>query len=108
VVRHPREKRGSRAAARVSAPLDSQQAEIKVDTFSFTKYGLLHGTVFNVSADSIDRNKPPADPANTAKPNTDSASEPQGHELVYAAHVSLERTAMAIDGKDVRSPPEWR
>ena len=34
------------------------EAEIKVDTFNFTKYGLLHGTVQNVSADSIDRSKP--------------------------------------------------
>ena len=82
-----------------------QQAEIKVDTFSFTKYGLLHGTVLNVSADSIDQRKPPTDPGNNSKPNTDSASEPQGHELVYAAHVSLDRTAMAIDGKDVPLSP---
>jgi hypothetical protein len=32
-----------------------QSAEIKVDTFSFTKYSLLYGTVLNVSANSIDR-----------------------------------------------------
>jgi hemolysin D len=82
-----------------------QQAEIKVDTFSFTKYGLLHGAVLNVSKDAIDQRKPPTDPANNNKPNTDSASEPQGHELVYAAHVSLDRTAMAIDGKDVPLSP---
>jgi hemolysin D len=82
-----------------------QQAEIKVDTFSFTKYGLLHGSVLNVSKDAIDQRKPPADPGNNTKPNTDSASEPQGHELVYAARVSLDRTAMEIDGKDVPLSP---
>ena len=82
---------------------EGQEAEIKVDTFSFTKYGLLHGTVLDVSKDSVDRNKPPSDPKN--KPNTDSASEPSGHELVYPAHVSLDRTLMDVDGKDVELSP---
>jgi len=82
-----------------------QEAEVKIDTFSFTKYGLLHGTVLNVSKDAIDQRKPPTDPANNTKSNTDSASEPQGHELVYAAHVSLDRTAMEIDGNDVPLSP---
>ena len=35
-----------------------QEAEIKVDTFSFTRYGLLHGKVLNVSQDAITRDKP--------------------------------------------------
>src|SRR5215469_16184537 len=83
-----------------------QSAEIKVDTFSFTKYGLLHGTVLNVSADSIDRNKPVLDSGNkTNSTNYDSASEPQGHELVYAARVSLDRTSMDVDGKNVPLSP---
>jgi hemolysin D len=70
-----------------------------------SRHRQLRDSRLNVSADSIDRNKPPADPNNTNKPNTDSASEPQGHELVYAAHVSLDRTAMAIDGNDVPLSP---
>ncbi len=35
-----------------------QDAEIKVDTFSFTRYGLLHGKILNISQDAITRNKP--------------------------------------------------
>ena len=35
-----------------------QEAEIKVDTFNFTKYGLIHGSVVSVSQDSIKRQKP--------------------------------------------------
>ena len=35
-----------------------QEAEIKIDTFSFTRYGLLHGKVLNVSQDAITRDKP--------------------------------------------------
>ena len=30
-----------------------QDAEIKVDTFNFTRYGLLHGKVLSVSQDAI-------------------------------------------------------
>jgi hemolysin D len=83
-----------------------QEAEIKVDTFNFTKYGLLHGTVQNVSADSIDRSKPASDTGNKAgSESADSASEPQGRELVYAAHVSLDLTAMVVDGRDVALSP---
>ena len=35
-----------------------QEAEIKIDTFSFTRYELLHGKVLNVSQDAITRDKP--------------------------------------------------
>src|SRR6185369_8961152 len=35
-----------------------QEAEIKVDTFNFTKYGLVHGRVLSLSQDSIKRQKP--------------------------------------------------
>ena len=85
-----------------------QSTEIKVDTFSFTKYGLLHGTVLNVSANSIDRNKAMTELGANKKNNagnSDSASEPPGHELVYAAHVSLDRNAMEVDGRNVPLSP---
>ena len=35
-----------------------QEAAIKIDTFSFTRYGLLHGKVLNISQDAITRDKP--------------------------------------------------
>ena len=83
-----------------------QPAEIKVDTFNFTKYGALHGTVLNVSAASIDRSKPGADTDNKASSGSaDSASEPRGRELVYAAHFSVDRTVMDVDGRDVPLSP---
>ena len=37
----------------------------------------------------------------------DSASEPHGRELVDAARVSLDRTAMAVDGKTLRRDFPW-
>src|SRR6478672_1746865 len=35
-----------------------QEAEIKIDTFNFTRYGLLQGKVLSVSQDAITRDKP--------------------------------------------------
>ena len=34
-----------------------QDAEIKVDTFNFTRYGLLHGEVLSVSQDAVIRDR---------------------------------------------------
>ena len=83
-----------------------QSAEIKVDTFNFTRYGLLHGDVLNVSQDSITRGKSPQDRADNGSQGTEtSSSEPQGQELVYAARVSLDRTAMQIDENKVNLSP---
>jgi membrane fusion protein, hemolysin D len=82
-----------------------QEAEVKVDTFSFTRYGLLHGKVINVSSDAISRDKP-QDRANDKAPGTEtSSSEPKGQEMNYAARVSLERTQMQVDDKLVNLSP---
>src|SRR6185437_1957227 len=37
---------------------EGESGEIKVDTFNFTRYGLLHGEVLSVSHDAIARDKP--------------------------------------------------
>ena len=76
-----------------------QDAEIKVDTFTFTRYGLLHGKVLGVSQDAISRDKP-QDKQNEkgGAPGADNASsEAKGQEMSYAARVSLDRTQMQID-----------
>jgi hemolysin D len=61
-----------------------QTAEVKVETFNFTKYGTLRGTVTQVSGDAI-------------------PDEKRG--LVYAARVKLERTTLNVDGKTVNLSP---
>jgi hemolysin D len=82
-----------------------QDAEIKVDTFSFTRYGLLHGKVLSVSHDAIQRDKP-QDKANDKSKGTESGtSEPQGQELGYAARVSLDRSQMQVGDKLVNLSP---
>src|SRR6185312_15719525 len=73
-----------------------ESAEIKIDTFNFTRYGLLHGTVLGVSQDAISHDKPQDKSRANPQPNADSdtSSEPKGQELVYAARVSLDRAQM--------------
>ncbi len=81
-----------------------QEAEVKVDTFNFTRYGLLHGRVLSVSQDAIARDKPPDRPS-TQQPTETTTSEPKGQELVYSARVSLDRRQMQIEDKLVNLSP---
>jgi hemolysin D len=82
-----------------------QQAEIKVDTFSFTKYGLLHGEVLSVSQDAIVRDKS-ADRASEKSPGAEStSSEPKGQDLSFSARVSLDRSQMQIDDRLINLTP---
>jgi hemolysin D len=78
---------------------DGQDVEIKVDTFNFTRYGLLHGNVLGVSQDAITRDKP-QDRSNDKAPGAGtSTSEPKGQDLSYAARISLDHTQMQIEGR---------
>lgn len=84
-----------------------QQADVKIDTFNFTRYGLLQGKVVSVSQDAIVRDKPPGQ--NQADKKFSGAlsdtSEPDGQELLYSTRVSLDRTQMQIEDKMVNLAP---
>jgi hemolysin D len=82
-----------------------QEAEIKVDTFNFTRYGLLHGRVLSVSQDAIVQNNPQDHSGEKTQGAENGSSEPKGQELTYAARVSLDRKQMDIDGKSVNLSP---
>src|SRR5262249_58073368 len=82
-----------------------QDAEIKVDTFNFTRYGLLHGKVVNVSQDAVVRDKPQDKTGDKVPGAEHSTSEPKGQELGYAAPISLDRTQMHINGIPVTPSP---
>ena len=75
-----------------------QDAQIKIDTFNFTRYGLLHGRVVSVSPDAIVHETPQDN--NSAKPKgaESESSEPKGQEFVYSARISLDRTQIQVDG----------
>jgi hemolysin D len=82
-----------------------QKAEIKVDTFNFTRYGLLHGDVLSVSTDAITRDRSQAGSNERTLGTAQSSSEPKGQELEYAARVSLDQTHMQVEDKLVKLGP---
>nr|WP_291666609.1 HlyD family type I secretion periplasmic adaptor subunit [Bosea sp. (in: a-proteobacteria)] len=81
-----------------------QEAAVKIDTFNFTRYGLLRGTILSVSQDAIARDKVP-DGADKAAGASNESSEPRGRELLYSARISLDRTQLAIEDKQVNLSP---
>jgi hemolysin D len=82
-----------------------QQAEIKVDTFNFTRYGLLHGEVLAISPDAIIRDRPQDRTGERAPGSQNESSEPRGQELSYSARISLDRSKMQIDDRLVDLSP---
>jgi membrane fusion protein, hemolysin D len=82
-----------------------QGVEIKVDTFNFTRYGLLHGKVLGISQDAIIRDKPQERRSDRALGTDHETSEPNGQELSYGARISLERTWMKVDERTVHLSP---
>jgi hemolysin D len=78
---------------------EGQEAAIKIETFNFTRYGLLHGKVLSLSQDSLTQPQR-ADPSGGAPPSQSSdSSEPGGPELIYTARISLEQTALQVEDK---------
>jgi len=61
-----------------------QKAEIKIETFQYTKYGTIHGTVKHVSSDAIQ-------------------DEKRG--LIYSSRVKLERATVRVGEKVVNLSP---
>lgn len=61
-----------------------QRAEIKVETFPFTRYGLLHGTVVQVSND---------------------AKQDDKLGLIFTAQIALSRDTMQIDTRQIHLTP---
>ena len=82
-----------------------QQVEIKVETFNFTRYGLLHGKVLNVSKDAITRDRSQERSGDTTPGSEAGTSQPRGQELVYAARISLNKTQMQVDDNMVNLSP---
>jgi hemolysin D len=62
----------------------NQDAEVKIETFQFTKYGTLHATVASVSHDAI-------------------SDEKRG--LIYSTRVKLEKASINVDGAVVSLSP---
>jgi hemolysin D len=79
-----------------------QDVEIKVHTFNFTRYGLLHGRVISVSPDAIQRDGGEDRPRGQ---EAKQGGQQPGQDLVYVARVSLDQQQMKADGRTVDLGP---
>jgi len=76
-----------------------QTAQIKVDTFNFTRYGLLRGTVVSLSPDVV------SEQSGSGSPQASSAAPRPPQSSAYVARIALDRSTMDIDGTAVELRP---
>jgi hemolysin D len=77
-----------------------QEVEIKVETFNFTRYGLIRGRVIDISRDAVTDDKRPTDggagdPSAARSPR---GEEPPSGSPSYVARIALEGTSMMVEG----------
>ncbi len=85
-----------------------QNAEVKVEAFTFTRYGLLHGKVIDLSRDSAPVDDRQSQGANGGNPR-DSFDNPdearQSKQAGYVVRVSLDRTSIDTEtGSETLGP----
>ena len=84
-----------------------QEAVVKVDTFPYTRYGTLSGTVVKIANDAIPGKQGQQQQKNAAQPpSLDGAmsittAAQSNQDLVFPAIVRLAQTSMAIDGRQI-------
>src|SRR5262249_30416641 len=75
-----------------------QTARVKIETFNFTRYGLIDGTVLDVTRDAIQ-------PSDTGKRNSkpksggdsDGMGDEAGNSAVYIAHIALKTDTIVTE-----------
>ncbi|MGH7023682.1 MAG: HlyD family type I secretion periplasmic adaptor subunit [Caulobacteraceae bacterium] len=78
-----------------------QPVKIKVETFNFTRYGMLDGRVIDVSKDVISPDAhQPAQPATAPAPDQGAAPAP-----TYVARIRLAATRMLVEGREASLLP---
>lgn len=83
---------------------EGQEAEVKVETFDYTKYGTIKGKVSHVSRDAIDPNGTAAmDTLQNKDKQKKDQDKPKG--AVYSVKVLLDQNRMNIDGREVPLTP---
>ena len=81
-----------------------QDVEVKVRTFEFTRYGLLHGHVVDVSRDQVS-DAAPARASADATGGDAKAEDGKTNESGYVAHVALDSARMVVDGREETLSP---
>jgi hemolysin D len=83
-----------------------QDAEVKVESFNFTRYGLIHGTVRGISRDAVteDQKAPPTGKPGDGK-GDDARSQQGSGSPGYTARIALDRTAIDTENGAVDLGP---
>jgi hemolysin D len=85
-----------------------QAVVVKVESFPFTRYGTIDGTVIKVSRDAVDEREASAlsDPRSAVRPQASSAQElSKGQNLVFPATITLAKNSINVDGKTIPLSP---
>lgn len=85
-----------------------QAVAVKVQTFEFTRYGLLHGHVVDVSRDSTADDGASSRPDDRGTGSSDGQDDKGSSDAKmpgYVAHIALEGTTLRVDGKQVTVTP---
>jgi hemolysin D len=83
-----------------------QDVEVQVETFTFTRYGMLHGHVVDVSRDRVDEIPAPGSRQTVPeKPWDRMAEDGEAKGPGYVAHVALDRTTLPVDGREETLAP---
>jgi hemolysin D len=71
-----------------------QDVAVKVETFTFTRYGLVHGKVLDVSRDAVAQATRQAEDPTAAQTPAAAAASP-----TYVARISVDQTSMIVEGR---------
>lgn len=77
-----------------------EKVKVKIETFNFTRYGMIDGHVLDVSPDVVDADTTPG--SGNASGAAGAGSARSGDSPTYIARISLGATSMMVDG--VRRP----
>jgi len=84
-----------------------QDAEIKVESFNFTRYGLVRGKVLDISRDTVgeEQSKPPSAPKGSDDKNDRNASQQGSGSPGYTARIAIDQTAIETENGPVDLGP---
>ena len=82
-----------------------QEVAVKVQTFEFTRYGLLHGHVVDVSRDRVVGQGSSGQPVSKDKASDQATDDTHQNGPGYVAHVALDSTRMTVDGTEQAITP---
>jgi hemolysin D len=85
--------------------MEGQRAQVKIETFDYTKYGTISGRVIHVSRDAIDPTAQTGAPVAAQASNRNDGNKETSRGLLYAVRVLLDQTSINIDGRPVSLTP---